>query len=483
MASTDHRIRRQHWQVRARTKAEAFALRQRLRDTWAETLAPVFEQAFDARAGGDEVVRVPRLHLHVRLAPGEDPVARLPELVARALDEQWPGAAAPSVSASTERRRAGSTKDPAGRVREPQSLDAVASARDDLIAYLESGHLPWHLAGRPAAEIRTLLACLAERERAAVLARWRLQPPLPEVFARLLQLTPVAGWQELAREFLALGESPARSGAGITRVAEAIAASATPVHVARMLVEARATDRAATRLQGDETPTAPRTPTPATKRAPHATRTDSTHERRTHGAGSPADASPKDHPAEQLAHLELNSTPESGSDAPHALHVPHAGLVLLHPFLPRFFAATGVLPGGATRPAEDALPRAAALLHLLATGGEAPACDFELPIIRVLLGLAPDDPLQADAACSAQDREEAEAMLQSVITHWSALRSTSPAGLRTTFLRRPGLLRPMDAAWLLQLERGPFDVLVDRLPWALGVIKLPWMPRPLHTEW
>jgi hypothetical protein len=171
------------------------------------------------------------------------------------------------------------------------------------------------------------------------------------------------------------------------------------------------------------------------------------------------------------------------ADSLEAQHVSHAGLVLVHPFLSRFFTATGVLADGAARLEADALPRAAALLHLLATGAEAQACDFELPVVRVLLGLAPDDPLQADATFTPQDRAEADALLENVIAHWPALRSTSAGGLRGRFLQRAGLLRAIDSAWLLQIERRPVDVLLEHLPWSLGVIKTPWMPRPLHVEW
>jgi hypothetical protein len=36
---------------------------------------------------------------------------------------------------------------------------------------------------------------------------------------------------------------------------------------------------------------------------------------------------------------------------------------------------------------------------------------------------------------------------------------------------------------MLQVEQKAVDVLLNTLPWGIGVIKLPWMKEILHTEW
>jgi hypothetical protein len=30
---------------------------------------------------------------------------------------------------------------------------------------------------------------------------------------------------------------------------------------------------------------------------------------------------------------------------------------------------------------------------------------------------------------------------------------------------------------------GPFDMLMDRLPWSFSLIRYPWMEEPLHVTW
>lgn len=165
------------------------------------------------------------------------------------------------------------------------------------------------------------------------------------------------------------------------------------------------------------------------------------------------------------------------------LSVRHAGLVLLHPFLSRFFESTGVREEGQAELDPALLPRAAALLHLLASGEEEPY-ELELGFIKILLGLRPGEPLPvAGGLLRESDREEAEALLQAVIGHWSVLKKTSVHGLRQSFLQRNGLLREQDHGFLLQVEPESFDVLLGHLPWGIGTVKLPWMTKPIFTDW
>jgi hypothetical protein len=160
----------------------------------------------------------------------------------------------------------------------------------------------------------------------------------------------------------------------------------------------------------------------------------------------------------------------------------NAGLVLLHPFLKAFLAACGVRSEGG-RIAGEALPRAAALLHLVATG-EAEPEEADHPIVDVLLGLGPGTGPRGNAKLvTPTDREEADALLAAAASHWTALKNTSPAGLREAFLRRVGVLQEGAEEHLLRVEPAAFDALLDRLPWAIGVVRLPWMPKPIFTEW
>jgi len=174
--------------------------------------------------------------------------------------------------------------------------------------------------------------------------------------------------------------------------------------------------------------------------------------------------------------------PEAVQDL-YPLRVAQSGLVLLHPYLCRLLVHCNLMePGGKVLP-PFALPRIAALLHYLATGREE-VMEFELGLIKILLGLDPLTPLPvAEGVLTEADRAEAQALLTAVVTHWSALKKTSAQGLRVSFLERPGILRAIEGGWQLNVERRGWDVLLDQLPWSLSLVRLPWMHRFVAVEW
>ncbi|WP_432812933.1 contractile injection system tape measure protein, partial [Pantanalinema sp. GBBB05] len=160
-----------------------------------------------------------------------------------------------------------------------------------------------------------------------------------------------------------------------------------------------------------------------------------------------------------------------------------AGLLLTNPFLPRLLETTGIKhPQHPTIP-EAQLPRAAALLHYLVTGNDT-LFEHELTLIKVLLGLTPNHSLLvAEGLLQPDDKTETAALLQALIDYWGALKTTSIDGLRSSFLHRSGLLRERENGWWVQVESKPYDMLLNQLPWSISVVKLPWMQRPIYSEW
>lgn len=164
-------------------------------------------------------------------------------------------------------------------------------------------------------------------------------------------------------------------------------------------------------------------------------------------------------------------------DSAHGIYIDNAGLVLLHPFLPALFEELGLARDGELLQPDRAL----ALLHYLASGQpQAPEYALALPKLLCHLPLTSSpEPVMLHAA----EQAEAEALLKAVIGHWSALRDTSPDGLRGAFLLRPGKLSERGGEWLLQVERQTADILLGDLPWGYSAIRLPWMAGILWVEW
>ena len=115
--------------------------------------------------------------------------------------------------------------------------------------------------------------------------------------------------------------------------------------------------------------------------------------------------------------------------------------------------------------------------------GEVHIPEYQLVLAKLLCGLALNVPVDYLVQITEAQQREANLLLQAAIDHWGALGSTSPDGLREGFLKRPGKLSHLQTGWKLQIEHQTMDILLDRLPWGLGIVKLPWMQEMLKVEW
>ncbi|MBN8447460.1 contractile injection system tape measure protein [Accumulibacter sp.] len=168
------------------------------------------------------------------------------------------------------------------------------------------------------------------------------------------------------------------------------------------------------------------------------------------------------------------------SDA-DAIYVDNAGLVILWPFLQSFFGRLGLLGEKRLRD-EAAAHRAAGLLQYVATGDEAPP-EYLLPLNKVLCGLALDEVFDFGDMISTDEVEECSNLLTAVIAQAPILHQMSIAGLRGSFLLRQGQLSARDGNWLLRVQRETHDIVLDRFPWSVQIVKLPWMDTLMHVEW
>jgi hypothetical protein len=160
-----------------------------------------------------------------------------------------------------------------------------------------------------------------------------------------------------------------------------------------------------------------------------------------------------------------------------------AGLCLLWPFLPRFLARLGLLDAAETGFADPpAAHRAVLLLHHLATG-EAEAPEYALLLEKVLCGLEPHAMHYPSGAVDKWEMDEASQLLDAAIAHATCFGEITGDGLRGSFLARPGIVSTRDGAWLLRVERRTEDILLDRLPWTMQWVRLPWMQAPMWVEW
>lgn len=164
------------------------------------------------------------------------------------------------------------------------------------------------------------------------------------------------------------------------------------------------------------------------------------------------------------------------------VYVNNAGLVIVQPFLQPFFRELGLLDGKEF-PHEAAQHRAVYLLHYIATGSEELPEEHELLLEKLLCGVALTAVLERPAPFTAAEKEECDNLLNSVISHWGALKKSTPEGLRQAFIKRSGKLLRDSNGWTLRIERNAFDVLLEKLPWGISIVKSPWNKEMIFVEW
>jgi hypothetical protein len=181
------------------------------------------------------------------------------------------------------------------------------------------------------------------------------------------------------------------------------------------------------------------------------------------------------------ASAERVVVPETPPQEGESIYIGNAGQVLAAPYMPRLFSMVGLLEGGRFKDAEAA-ERAVHLMQLVVTG-KTDAPEYQLGLNKILCGVGSGTPIVREIEATDQEKEVVEALIKGMIGHWSAIGTTSVAGLRETFLQRPGALYFKDDAWQLKVQAGPIDMLLDRLPWSFSIIKHPWMERSVHVTW
>jgi hypothetical protein len=163
------------------------------------------------------------------------------------------------------------------------------------------------------------------------------------------------------------------------------------------------------------------------------------------------------------------------------VYITNAGLVLLNPFLSTYFVRLGMMEGGRFVSA-DAQLRAVLLLQYLVNGTRHCA-EHELVLNKILCNLPVEEPVVPEIILSGNEIKVSEELLKAVLNAWEKLRNTSIQGFQASFLQRPGALVFRDDAWHLRVEQRSYDVLLQTLPWTIGMIKTPWMDNFLYVEW
>ena len=165
----------------------------------------------------------------------------------------------------------------------------------------------------------------------------------------------------------------------------------------------------------------------------------------------------------------------------HRIEIKNAGIVIVWPYLDRFFKMLKMTEKGAFKTEEDAV-RAVHLIQYLVTGSnETP--EHELLLNKILCGIKLATPVPLQIELTDKEKETSDLMLKGVMQNWEKLKSSSIDAMREGFFVRQGFVEEKDDFWELEVEKKTIDILLKSLPWGFGTVKLPWMSKRMIVNW
>lgn len=181
----------------------------------------------------------------------------------------------------------------------------------------------------------------------------------------------------------------------------------------------------------------------------------------------------------EVSDANFSSTKDVVLSFQEGILLPNAGSILLHPFLGAFFRDCGVL----TKDNRISAPDLAVHLLHYATTGILEAPDYTLQFEKLLLGFPLERTLDRYVAITQRHKEQVRELLTSLLENWPKLKSTSADTVRVEFLQRSGKVLWEGNSLRIIMDKKVQDILLDGLPFNLGMVKLPWRRDLIFVEW
>ena len=497
MSTGTHRIQCLSIKADEDSAENALRLRKQLNEHWQELL-PVFEQSFDAVSANGERLHISKLYLNIQVPDNKKLTGILPDLLRKTLQEQLKKYSSP-VAIKQE-----SLDFSDDHVTTQSSKNEVLSDLDILWVYLKTGRLPWHV--KTEADWNPKFEKLALDNLPLLLPKIVASEEVFQCF-RLLTLLPEFKLKNIVEVMFDMtarkNEQYRRYYSALIRLLINDRLSITGTHqklwlISGLLIKSVMDGSGGIFSIHNLIPSAQLLSenqvtswlknkafrNPQNDYLRHNIIHDiSRFEIKIESDGLPAS---KVINTKQKGELKLEDKLKKdlsvGQQEAISERVYLAGLILLHPYIPLYLKSCGISTSGKDIP-DQQCEKAAALLVYLVKGSEKVA-EYELDLVKLMLGLPVDYPLPlAEGLLGEKSKQEAERLLKSFVTHWSALKNTSIEGVRNSFLQRSGLLKKRQQDWLLKIDRTGIDILLDQLPFSYSLVKFPWMLKLITIEW
>ncbi|MDI1257359.1 MAG: contractile injection system tape measure protein [Flavobacterium sp.] len=161
------------------------------------------------------------------------------------------------------------------------------------------------------------------------------------------------------------------------------------------------------------------------------------------------------------------------------IHIQNAGLILIHPFIMHLFSHCGLIDPKTKELTNPAL--CVHLLHYIATG-KINQPESNMLFEKFLCNVPLQRSISRHVKLSQKHKNHAKKVTDAVRENWSAMSNASLELLQTEFFQRPGKLVLKDNP-TLTVERKTQDILLDKLSWGLGLVKLSWHETFIYVNW
>ncbi|MEO0626052.1 MAG: contractile injection system tape measure protein [Bacteroidota bacterium] len=492
-----HFIRRQTIELQLSSRKDAYRRQKAVSELYQQEVIAHLGPVFDKLVGEGEVLRIPRIEIDLGSISAQtferDFVEQCRIAVQKAVKEALAEARMRSLGASTGNEQLPGIDEAA------QLFSAEKSKLELLVQFLKSGTLPppWHRMSK--AEISLLWEELLAKQAKAV---WetvgRLITRSKPALERLTQQMP-PGWIRALLKNAPGAEEPdnfSTSQTKIRRVEEAFNShqgnpslpdwwSALPLEIREQIAKLLTihTDQGAGQLSAKLWQKLQQIVLAQALKEQR--KLDNETIKRLENILSPMPYSMKsktEDSRDATVQDESEHNAERQKQIEEKVYIGMAGLVILHPFLPTLFERLEWVKEDMWI-SEEIQTTAVHLLGYAATGRQK-FSEHELVMAKVLCGMELGFPLDSlHLPLSEDPNDQINILLDSILQHWSALGNSSVEALRDSFLQRNGVLQFMEESIQLQVERKTIDILIDQLPWGVGVIKLPWMKRKMIVNW
>jgi hypothetical protein len=162
--------------------------------------------------------------------------------------------------------------------------------------------------------------------------------------------------------------------------------------------------------------------------------------------------------------------------------ITNAGLVILHPFLHSLFEQLNLCKNDIWTKKMNQ-HKAILLTQFMITGQEK-SFENELFLNKILCGFPFESVVNTQLKITKKEKEKCYSLLQAVSEYWKVMQKSSVEALQESFLQRNGkIIIQSESRFELWVEEKGFDILLEQLPWGIGMVKTPWMEEYLICNW